>query len=99
MAATIAYLAFRLCTVLEAAGVSKLAGIEWMLQKTPASLAFSVFALQSLICAAANIHALKHVSNHIIITLDIIYISSILMLILFHTFKIADHNSSRPVSF
>jgi hypothetical protein len=98
LAGIIAYLTFKICTVCRRAGISKLGSIDWLLEETPALFAFSLFLLECLIIAAPNTFALKQVSNHIIIALDIIYLLSILMLVLFHAFKIANHKSTEMIS-
>jgi hypothetical protein len=62
--------------------------LDWILEKTPAQVSFFMFLLQAFIFITAAAFASK-VSNHIILTLDIIYLLNILLLILYHNIKIA----------
>ena len=70
-------------------GITKLLlELEWILQKTPAQASYFMFLLQSFIFISAAAFAFR-VSNHIILTLDIIYLITSLLLIMYHNIKIA----------
>lgn len=64
--------------------------ISWILPETPARDEFNLFVLQSVIIAAVLVCGLLQVSNHIMLSLDILYILSLSMLYLYHTLKVAD---------
>ena len=87
MTVIISYLAFSLRTNGKRHGaMGALLELDWILEKTPAQASFFMFMLQSFIVVNAAAFAFR-VSNHIILTLDILYFVSILMLILFHNLK------------
>jgi hypothetical protein len=83
----IAYLLFRLGAALRHSGSYLSDELGWMLARTPALDAFIMFVIGIAIVVTAVLCALMQVSNHIILSLDILYLMSMLMLILFHTFK------------
>lgn len=83
----IAYLLFRLGVALRHSGSYLSDELGWMLARTPALDAFIMFVIGIAIVVTAVLCALMQVSNHIILSLDILYLMSMLMLILFHTFK------------
>lgn len=91
----IAYLVFRLGTVLKHTGSYLSEELGWMLARTPAVDAFLMFIIGIAIAVASTISILMQVSNHIILSLDILYLMSLLLLILFHTFK---ESGSLPAS-
>lgn len=64
--------------------------ISWMLPDTLARNEFNLFVLQAVIAVTVLVCALLQVSNHIIISMDILYILSLSMLYLYHTLKVAD---------
>lgn len=67
--------------------------ISWMLPETPARDEFNLFVLQAVMISAILICSLIQVSNHIILSMDILYILSLAMLFLYHTLKVADLRS------
>lgn len=87
MTGIIAYLLFRLGAALRHSGSYLSDELGWMLAETPALDSFLMFAIGTAIAVTAAASALLQVSNHIILSLDILYLLSLLLLILFHTFK------------
>ena len=87
IAAIIAYTALLYYPV---AGYGKAAGVlrepDWILEKTPAQASYFMFVMQSVIMISAAAYAFR-VSNHVILSLDIIYFISILMPVLYHNLK------------
>lgn len=83
----IAYLLFRLGAALKFSGSYLSRELGWMLDRTPALDAFLMFVIGAAIAAATVVCALRQVSNHLLLSLDILYFLSMLLLILFHTFK------------
>lgn len=83
----IAYLLFRLGAAMKHSGSYLSYELGWMLARTPALDAFLMFIIGTGIVATTAACALMQVSNHIILSLDILYLLSILLLILFHTLK------------
>lgn len=86
-AGIIAYLTFRISKVFKNTGTGMFNDFYCFLEKTPALDAFLSFIIQSVLVSAAAICAFQQVSNHIILSLDILYFISLLMLILFHNLK------------
>ncbi|NJD04829.1 MAG: hypothetical protein FIA99_20020 [Ruminiclostridium sp.] len=70
--------------------------LDWVLEKTPAQASYLMFMVQSFIVVTAAAFAFR-ISNHIILTLDILYLVSILMLVLYHNFKIAANFSIQKI--
>ena len=87
LAGIIAYLMFRLGAALKHSGSYLSDELGWMLDRTPAIDAFLMFIIGIAIAVTTITCALMQVSNHIILSLDILYLLSMLLLILFHTFK------------
>jgi hypothetical protein len=87
MAGFIAYLLFKLGAALKYSGTYLSDELGWMLPRTPALDAFLMFVIGAAIVVTAAACALMQVSNHIILSLDILFFLSMLLLILFHTFK------------
>ena len=83
----IAYLLFKLGAALRHSGSYLSEELGWMLARTPALDAFLVFVIGIAFATAAAVCAFAQVSNHIILTLDILYLLSMLLLILFHNLK------------
>lgn len=83
----IAYLIFRLGAALKHSGSYLSEELGWMLDRTPVVDAFLMFIIGIAIAVALTVSTLMQVSNHIILSLDILYLMSLLLLILFHTFK------------
>lgn len=83
----IAYLLFRLGAALKYSGSYLSRELGWMLDRTPALDAFLLFVIGAAIAAAAVVCTLRQVSNHLLLSLDILYFLSMLLLILLHTFK------------
>lgn len=70
-------------------GGGMLQEMRWLLEETPALNAFFLFVMH---CSFTVQIALSfyRISNTVIISLDILYFLSMLMLILYHTFKEAE---------
>jgi len=81
------YLLYILSTTLKYTGMQGCCDLRWLLTQTPAFNAFLAFAVQAVMAVITVLYSLKHVSNHIIMSFDIICILSLLMLILYHTLK------------
>ena len=87
MTVIISYMAFSLGTGgKRRVSIGSFLQLDWILEKTPAEASYRMFMIQSCIVITAAAFAFR-VSNHIILTLDILYMISILMLILYHNFK------------
>lgn len=86
----LAFVGYSLGTALRYSGTGAFGDLSWMLPNAPALNEFFVLVLQTVIAASALICVLLQVSNHIIISLDILYLLSILMLVLYHMRKEAD---------
>ena len=85
----ISYMAFGLGTDGKSlVSIGSFLELDWILEKTPAQASYLMFMIQSFIIITAAAFAFR-VSNHIILTLDILYLASILMLVLYHNFKVA----------
>lgn len=61
--------------------------LKWIVEITPALYSYVFFIALSYVCLLIVVSSLRHVSNHIIISLDIIYLFSIMIPILFHSIK------------
>lgn len=97
MTVIISYIAFKLVSGSNRrVSLGSFLELEWLLEKTPAEASYLMFMLQSLIVITAAAFAFK-VSNHIILTLDILYFISLLMLILFHKIKEAGSFSIQKI--
>lgn len=97
IAAIISYLSFRSAAgAVRNIGKASLLELDWILEKTPAQASYFMFMLQSFIIVSAAAFAFR-VSKHIILTLDILYLITNLMLILHHTLKIAPSLSIRKI--
>jgi hypothetical protein len=83
----LAYLLFRLGAALKHSGAYLSDELGWMLARTPALDALIMFILGIAFAVAAAACALVQVSNHIILSLDILYLLSMLLLVLYHTLK------------
>ena len=84
---TIAYMTFSLVTATKgSAGIGAFLELDWILENTPAQVSYLMFVIQTFIVTAASAFAFR-VSNHVILTLDILYFISILLLILYHNLK------------
>lgn len=81
------YLSYRISTAYKSAGFSMLSELCWLLPKTPALDTFLLFVLQAVLVASVVVSTLARMSNHGVLTLDILYYLSVLMLILFHRRK------------
>ncbi|MCX8128813.1 MAG: hypothetical protein N3I35_01785 [Clostridia bacterium] len=55
--------------------------------RTPALNAFLMFVLHAVVISLSVVCCLKRISNSAIITLDIIYFISIMILVFYHTLK------------
>jgi hypothetical protein len=86
-AAIIAYLTYRISKVFKNTGTGMFNDFYCFLEKTPAQDSFLMFIIQSVLVSAAAICSFKQISNHIILSLDILYFISLLMIILFHNLK------------
>jgi hypothetical protein len=57
------------------------------IDKSPAQVAFFMFSFTAVMAAALAAFGLAHASNLLVISLDILFFLSCMMLILFHQFK------------
>lgn len=87
IAGAIVYLTYLLSRTLKGGSAGMLQDFCWLFDNTPALNSFLMFVLQIVIASNTIACSLKSISNHIIISLEIIYLFSILMLVLFHTLK------------
>lgn len=78
-------------------GLGALLELDWILQVTPAQVSYLMFVMQSAILISVFIFTFK-ISNHSILSLDILYLISMLMLILFHNLKEAGNLHVRECS-
>lgn len=88
----IAYMTFLLSKQLQHSSSCSFDELCCFLQSTPALDSFFIFVLQGILFVSAILCTLQQVSNHIILTLDILYILSLILLSLYHIFK--DHQVS-----
>lgn len=83
----IAYLTLRFAAAsLKCSGLGIFLELDWILEVTPAQVFYLMFVIQSALLVSVEVCS-HRISNHSIITLDILYLVSILMLILFHNLK------------
>lgn len=61
--------------------------LKWVLYKAASLDAFLVCIVTIIILSSILASSLNHISNHIILSLDILFLFSSLILILFHTIK------------
>lgn len=88
----IAYTTIRFAALtMSYSGLGGVFEIKWMLDKTFAQASFFMFIIKTAVLASA-VACLVKISNHGIITLDIIYFISLMMLILYHTLKKAGNS-------
>lgn len=59
----------------------------WFIEKSPAQVAFFMFSIITAITTTLIACTFSQVSKHLILTLDIIFFLSSMLLILFHQFK------------
>ena len=83
----IVYLTYRISIIIKNADGFLHPDFDWVIENTPALDAFLMFAIQTVLVVTASVCSFRQVSNHIILTLDIIFFISVMMLILFHTLK------------
>jgi dolichol kinase len=87
VAGTIAYLIYYFSAVLKNGGAGVFQGFKWLLEVTPALNTFLVFITKATFLVSLILCAFGRTSNHIILSLDILYLISLLILILYHIFK------------
>jgi hypothetical protein len=87
IAGLIAYLTYCLSRLLKEGGAQAFLGFEWMLENTPALNTFLVFITTASYFAALVLCTFGRTSNHIILSLDILFFFSLLILIFYHTLK------------
>ncbi len=93
----ISYLAFFFCTGgKKRINTGRFLELGWLLEKTPAQASYLMFMVQSFIVITAAAFA-SRVSNHVILTLDILYLISILLLIRYHNLKKASSTSIQEI--
>lgn len=88
----IAYLTYCISISFKGAGKGKHMDLSCFLVRTPALDAFLMFVIQAVLVAAVEVCASVNISGHTIISLDIIYFFSILILIAYHIME----NSASP---
>ncbi|MCR4436080.1 MAG: hypothetical protein QHH06_13700 [Clostridiales bacterium] len=64
-------------------GTGMCQNLYWLLEKTPALEAFLLFVVQAG-STVVSVGSFRRISNSIVISLDILYFLSVLMLILYH---------------
>jgi hypothetical protein len=82
--------AFTMASGVKRSGVSfgrMIGDFGWGIERSPAQVAFFMFSFTAAIATALVASAFAHVSNLLIISLDILFFISNMMLILFHQFK------------
>jgi len=60
---------------------------DWCIDKSPAQVAFFMFSITVAIAASLVISSFTQLSGQLILSLDIIFFLSSILLILFHQFK------------
>ena len=86
-AAITAYFVLHIVVLPVNSGSGKFAGLDWLLDRAPAMDAFLMFIFQAVLVVTTVACALLRISNHIILSLDILYLLSILILFRFHMLK------------
>lgn len=86
-AGIIAYFTYYLSILLMSSSAGAFQDLKWLLEVTPALNTFFVFISKAAYLLGIILCAFGRTSNHIVISLDILYLVSFLMLILFHTLK------------
>ncbi len=71
-------------------------GFIWLLENTGAFFSFIVVAFQTLMIVLSAC-GLLHVSKHILISLDILYFTSLILLALYHLFRDSLNTSCKAV--
>lgn len=94
----ISYLAFYFCTGgKKRINTGRFLELGWLLEKTPAQASYLMFmVVQSFLVITAAAFA-SRVSNHVILTLDILYLINILLLIRYHNLKKASSTSIQEI--
>ena len=87
VAGILAYLTYYLSRILEKGGAQALLGFRWLLEVTPALNTFLIFVSRGAYLTALILCAFGRTSKHMVISLDILYLVSLLLLILYHTLK------------
>lgn len=90
IAGLLAFLAYCLGKSLPTMGSGVFKEIGWVLDRTPALDAFLMFVLQAVLVTSAAVALFQRVSNHVVQSLDILYLASLLLLVLYHTRKDTD---------
>lgn len=85
------YLTYQLSIALKNGGTGILSDLCWLLEKTPVLDAFVLLLLQAALIVASVFCLFGRVSNHGIISLDILYLANLLILILYHSLKLFNH--------
>lgn len=88
IAGAIAYFTYYLSRLLENGEARSYGDLCRLLVKTPALNSFLLFVSRTLIAATLLCSAFGRIASHIVISLDILYFASILMLVLFHNLKV-----------
>ncbi len=91
------YAILQMSKVLLNSGGSVLCDISWMLERTPAKFYFALFMLQTLLAVSALAFSVRSISNHGIISYDILFITSMLLLVLYQSFKVFPYPPSKEI--
>lgn len=93
----IAYLTLRFAAAsLKGGGLGVFFELDWILEVTPAQVSYLMFIIQSALLVTVALTSFR-ISNHGILTLDILYLISIIMLIMFHNLKEASNTPESNV--
>lgn len=70
--------------------------LQWVMEKTPALDAFLLFIFHTVILTSINCF-INNLSNHVILSLDIVYFFSVLMLIMFHILSVSGYSRLKSI--
>lgn len=84
---TTIYITLCISISLKNARTGMMQSLCWLLERTPALDTFLLFIIQTVYIITAVFCAFSNLSNHAVISLDIIYFFSMMMLIFYHIIK------------
>lgn len=82
---------------LGASGSRMLPDLCWLMEKTPALDMFWTILIRALWAGAAVVACIGRISNHMVLSLDILAITGLLMLSLYYGSKSSEEYSSKTV--
>ena len=83
------YMLYHFSTSLKYSGREVIESLRLLLERTPALDVFLMFVIKAALIVTSTVCTFGKLSYYGIISLDIIYFMSMLMLILYHTLKVA----------